>query len=48
MADHVNQLLRMAAYFESIGERELAAALRLTATRILDHLCYIKNKGDQP
>lgn len=48
MADSVNQLLRMAAYFEAIGERELAAELHRTATRILDHLCYIKQKGDQP
>ena len=42
MPDRIDKLLEMADYFAAIGERDLAAELRRTANRLLDHLLYIQ------
>ena len=44
MLDHVNKLLEMAEYFKLAGERDLEKSCRDTATKICDHVLYVKQK----
>ena len=45
--EHVNKLLEMAEHFKATGERELEQECRMTATKILDYVCYMQSKGGQ-
>ena len=45
MGELVDKLLQMAEELSASGEEDLARECRETATRILDHLCYITQTG---
>ena len=42
MTDHINLLLEMAERFAKLGDRQLAADCRKTATRLCDYVLWRK------
>ena len=44
MNDHIDTLLEMAEYFKAIGEAELAAKCRETATRMCDYILFMEGR----